>query len=149
MLPPEGERVAAEDRPDGRPAARRDRHRQQAADTGEGKGAERGEPHGKAEFGFDAQHPGEERLARRCRLVLHLGDAPVATAELAGDGGFVGQQAEGGAIEAVRFEREDGLLECLRIVEQGDDLTERRRHRNARLFACRAKPQSPAQVVRR
>jgi hypothetical protein len=73
----------------------------------------------------------------------------ISIAELAGDSGFVGQQAEGGAIEAVRFEREHGLFECLRIVEQGSELTGCSRYRNARLLDCRAKMQSPAQVVRR
>jgi hypothetical protein len=63
-------------------------------------------------------------------------------------GGFLDQQAESGAIEAVRFEREDGRFECLRIIEQGQT------SRTVRIIAthgssCRAERQSPAPVVRR
>jgi hypothetical protein len=119
---------AAEQRTDRRTAAGDDYDRQCAGDAGENHGTDKGEAERKAVFGFDSRHPGKEGLARRRRLVLQLRDAPVAMAELALDRGLVGQQAEGGAIEAVRLEREDGRLELLGIVERGNGLTDRPGH---------------------
>jgi hypothetical protein len=83
-----------------------------------------GEADGEAVLGFHSRHPRKEGLARSSRLVFHLGDTLIAMAEFALDPGLVRRQAEGGAIEAVRFEREDGRLERLGIVEHSDGFTD-------------------------